>query len=247
MKQNIYNDISIYETTYADGNQIRIYEIDGGWHSATYIKKELRNELIFEYMKIASRVFSIQNIQSMCMIGGGTYSFAKYAISHYPNLLLDVCEIDEMSIQVAKDYFYLDELQDDNRLTVFIEDGRDYLENCHTTYDCIFNDAFVGIDPVLKLLTKEFVEVIHLRLNKNGIYVANLPGLVDIKKSKLLLNAIKTLQTAFQYVYLISARSEYSGNRNSNYVVFASDMALSFPDALSFDIQKANVLLDSSI
>ena len=104
------HDVSIYEVI--DNNEkIRVYEVDGGWHSAIYLSKDKRNELIFPYMKITADIFSNKQYNDVLMLGGGMFSFAKYVLVHNTNTKIDVVEIDEMAIKTAKEYFFLDDLR----------------------------------------------------------------------------------------------------------------------------------------
>ena len=74
---------------------------------------------------------------------------------------MDVVEIDGKITEIAKKYFYLDQLIDDyrinenHRLNLITEDGRTYLNKCNIKYDAILNVAFSGENPAKTLTTYE--------------------------------------------------------------------------------------------
>ncbi len=49
------------------------------------------------------------NTTKVLFIGGGGFSGPKYFMQHYPNITVDVVEIDPQVVEVAKKYFFLDE------------------------------------------------------------------------------------------------------------------------------------------
>lgn len=233
------HDVSIYEVI--DNNEkIRVYEVDGGWHSAIYLSKDKRNELIFPYMKITADIFSNKQYNDVLMLGGGMFSFAKYVLAHNTNTKIDVVEIDEMAIKTAKEYFFLDEFEEEyhihgtNRFNVFIEDAKVYIENINKKYDFIFNDTYLGTSVVSSLVSMRYLKEAKRHMNDNGVYVANLPGKKNIKKSYLLMDTINNLNKLFKNVYLVSARGQMASDYLMNYIVAASDDELEINNIIDY-------------
>ena len=70
MNEESKPEISIAEGV-EDGHPVRYYLQDDVCHSATYLEPELRNELIFPYMKKWNLMFSLDmDIREIMMIGG---------------------------------------------------------------------------------------------------------------------------------------------------------------------------------
>ena len=145
-----YGRVLIYNNIRNEEN-IRVLNIDSGYESATYTDKEKRNELVFEYLKFYDLMFSgNREIKDTLLIGGAGYSYPKYFISHYDTPKMDVVEIDGKITEIAKQYFYLNDLINDyklnenNRLNLITEDGRTYLNKNKKKYDAVLNDAFAG-------------------------------------------------------------------------------------------------------
>lgn len=232
-------DVAIYEVI--DNNEkIRVYEVDGGWHSAIYINEDKRNELIFPYMKKTASVFSKKVYRDVLMLGGGMFSFARHVLSNYLDTKVDVVEIDEMAINTAREYFFLDEfekefnLEGSDRFNVYIEDAKVFLEVTDGKYDFIFNDTYLGTSVVSSIVSMKYLKETKRHMNENAVYVANLPGKKNIKKSYLLMDTIHNLQKLFKNVYLISARGDMASDILMNYIVVASDDNLDIEDTIAY-------------
>ena len=232
-------DVAIYEVI--DNNEkIRVYEVDGGWHSAIYIDEDKRNELIFPYIKKTASVFSKKVYRDVLMLGGGMFSFARHVLSNYLDTKVDVVEIDEMAIKTAREYFFLDEfekefnLEGSDRFNVYIEDAKVFLEMTDSKYDFIFNDTYLGTSVVSSIVSMKYLKETKRHMNENAVYVANLPGKKNIKKSYLLMDTIHNLQKLFKNVYLISARGDMASDILMNYIVVASDDNLDIEDTIAY-------------
>lgn len=246
--------VTLYEYYDEEERLVRVYMHLDGWHSATYVDIEMRNELVFAYTKKFNAIFTLNpNIQSILLIGAGGYSYPKYIISHYENISMDVVDNDPKAEEIAWNSFFLEDLyyqyhlKDTKRLNTIIDDGRHYIDTCTKKYDVIINDAYYGMLPVISLYTVEAFQSIKARLNPNGIFVANVPGYLALKDSIFLANTITTLKQVFKHVLLLPAPSHLSGSYNSNYVVFASDMYDTLEGSLTDSIVGDTIYYDKMI
>ena len=246
-------DVLVYEYNYFDGHRIRVYENDDGWHSATYLEPELRNELIFEYMKKFNLMFALPlDITDVLMIGGGAFSYPKYLLSHYPDIVMDVVEIDENTPETAKRFFFLDELieqydlENTRRLNIITDDGRHYVENNRKKYDVIINDAFTGLMPEFSLYTVEAARIVKTNLKEDGVLVANLPGFVKFEGSQYLQNTLRTFQEVFRHVLVVRAATDLYESHTCNYVMFASDLYDEIPGMLEYTLKNPVIMHDSA-
>ena len=174
------NDLEVVEKT-EEGESIRLLLVNGARESATYIDKAHRNDLVFRYAVGFNDVFEInKNLKDCLLLGGAGFSYPKYFISRFPEKTLDVVEIDEVMVNVAFKYFYLDELYDEydlyenERLKIYVMDGLKFLSTMLKSYDVIFNDAYISDSPAEGLMSYEAIRLIKERLNPGGIYVANM-------------------------------------------------------------------------
>ena len=188
-------------------------------------------------------MFAFIDAKKVLMIGGAAYQYPKYFIAHFPDRYLEVVEIDPMATAIARTYFYLDDLFQDysldenNRLTIYHEDGRIFLSQTDTRYDAILNDAFSGQKPVPTLATLQAAQLIHQHLTPQGVYMLNVFGFLTGKDS-FLRSQIKTLQQVFTYVYVL-----YNTGNNQYMVIATDNNTYQPPDAISYTLQDSDLIL----
>ena len=209
------NDLEIVDKT-EEGESIRLLLVNGARESATYNQKEHRNDLVFQYSICFNDVFNLSRELNTClMLGGAGFSYPKYLISHYPAKTMDVVEIDEGMVELAFKYFYLDELFDEynlyenERLKIYVMDGREYLATTPKTYDVIFNDAYISD--------------IKNRLNPGGVYVVNMITAISGNAAYPLFSVMAYIKQHFKYTQLHKCRADTPANERQNCLIFASD------------------------
>lgn len=212
-----YGRIIIYNAKYQGGG-LQVLEINKGFESGMFI--DAPYELAFEYTKYYDLMNYFKNdINMTLLIGGAAYSYPKYYLNNYPQRSMDVIEIDKMVTKIAKEYFYLEE---SDRLNIFHEDGRIYLNKNTKKYDIILNDAFNGETPPFHLATKEAIEKIYESLNENGVYLTNIISSLEGQKARLLKEEVNTLKTIFPNVYVFACGNKDYEETRQNIMVVAS-------------------------
>lgn len=235
--------LRVYEVEYDDGEPVRVMNVRGTYQSATYLDEDCY-ELVFGYHRAYNRLFEADRYgfeaHRALMLGGGGFSYPKYLVSHYPELAVDVVEIDPAVVAIAHRWFYLDrlceefDLEQTGRLRVFTQDARAYLEEADCSYDVIVNDCFDARIPVMSLATREAARLVHSRLNPGGMYLTNVISALRGPEAKLLHRVMATLQGEFAHVHVVSG-SEAFPRLVDNYVVIATDGDYRF--AGSIDVQ----------
>ena len=251
MKRHKYRTMAgnanIYEITYDDGNPVRVMNVRGTYQSATYLEDDCY-ELVFGYHRAYNAMFQAQqapeplDIQRVAMLGGGGFSYPKYLVAHYPQVKVDVAEIDPMVVAIAERWFYLDRLRAEfdtdeaGRLRVFVQDAREFLEDAADSrgagafpgegptggYDAIVNDCFSARVPVMSLATREAARTIHACLNPGGLYLTNVISALRGPRAKLLHCVMRTLGREFAHVHVLPG-SEGLPRMVDNFVVVATD------------------------
>jgi spermidine synthase len=166
------------------------------------------DRIIYEYVRYFHLGFVfVDNPKNVLFIGGGGFTGPKDFLKSYPNVKIDVVEIDRDVIQVGKDYFFVPE---DERLQIINQDGRQYLSNTINDYDIIILDAYDKSYVPFHLMTMEFHEIINNHLSDNGVFIANIITSLNGKSSDLFRAEYKTLDTVFPnvYVYPLSLNQE---------------------------------------
>jgi predicted membrane-bound spermidine synthase len=139
------NTIYETETPYqhlriAEENGVRTMYLNGHRQSAMYIDN--RSGYVLDYTAYAHLPYlyrSPDSINRVLVIGGGGFSVPKRFLAEYPNVTVDVIELDPEVVNAAKTYFNVSRSQ---RLNIHIGDGRRYLRNTNHTYDVIILDAY---------------------------------------------------------------------------------------------------------
>ncbi len=219
----------LIEDDMLDDEPVRYYKQSGAYSSATFLNEDKKYDLVFGYVKKYDKMFDFLDVKKTAMIGGAAYQYPKYFIANFPEKSMDVIEIDSKSTEIAKKYFFLDDLiseynlKETGRLGLYNEDGRVFLANSKVKYDAILNDAFSGETPVGTLATKEAAQIIEDHLAKDGVYMSNVLGAVSGYKGKFLRSEVKTLQDVFEYVYVVPVYEDVDPGDYINWMVIATN------------------------
>lgn len=212
------------------GDNIRTLLLDDNFHSAMDLDEPDRNVYVYtEYFHIGA--LWNDDIRDVLFIGGGGFTGPKQFLQNYPNALVDVVEIDQEVILVARTYFAV---PDDPRLQVFNDDGRIYLKKSDKVYDLVVLDAYSKTFVPFHLMTREFFEEIRADLSPNGVVISNLITYSVGSGSGLLEAEVRTLQAVFPQVYVFPTRGlEDSQAQNIMLVATMNDQRLTKDDLLS--------------
>ena len=135
----------------------------------------------------------------MLVLGGGGYSFPKYALANYPDVQIDVVELDPGITALARSHFALPEHP---RLTVIEEDARTFLRQVRTKYDVILCDVFNSNYSIpFHMTTVEAVALMRAALNPGGLVLVNLLASPEGISNRFYKAFYATFQTAFPEVH----------------------------------------------
>jgi len=109
-------------------------------------------------------------IQRVLLIGLGGGTAPKQFLRYYPDVVIDVVEIDPLVADVAGRFF---SVKQDERLRIHIGDGRTFLKRSRDKWDLILIDAYTtsryGDTIPAHLATREFFSEAAERLTDGGI------------------------------------------------------------------------------
>jgi len=132
------------------------------------------NKLIFDYTQMMLAGLYVNPKPAKLLIigeGGGTIPTALQEM--YPDMQIDLVEIDAAVDRVAKRFF---EFKPGPKMRVFIEDGRVFVKRNRAQnpqYNMILLDAFDADYIPEHLLTREFLQEVKSILAPDGVLVAN--------------------------------------------------------------------------
>ena len=179
------------------------------------------DNLVFEYTKFYHLIGVLKpDFQRSLMIGGAGYSFPKEYLAKYPRASLDVVEIDPALTDIARKRF---RLRDNERLRIFHEDGRVFLNRSDTAaYDVVMMDAFGSMFSVpYQLTTLEAVKQTDRTLTKDGVVIFNLGSAVRGDASLFLQAEFATYKSVFPFVYVFKVRPERADDELQNLMIIA--------------------------
>jgi spermidine synthase len=131
-------------------------------------------------------------------LGGGT--IPGFLHKHYPQMKIDVVDIDPDVVDVAKRFFGF---REDATLRAYVKDGRRFIETSRTPYDVIFLDAFGADNIPYDLATREFLQSVRRALGPKGVAVGNV---WNRGSNSLYDSMVRTYQEVFDELYVLEVR-----------------------------------------
>jgi predicted membrane-bound spermidine synthase len=233
-----YNRVLVYNSREgATGRPTR--EMVTGPHgrqSATYLDDPI--ELAVPYTRFYRLAEHYQPwMRSMLVLGGGGFSFPKYALATYPEVAIDVVELDAGITNLARSHFYL---QDDPRLSIVAQDARVFLTTSKKTYDVILCDVFTSHYSIpFHLVTQEALQQMRERLNPSGVLLINILSSQRGPESDFFAALGRTLNTVFPLVryFAVHDSSDFHGWQNFMVAAFKEPIE-AFPPSGDVTIQN---------
>ena len=217
-----YSHIQVYDT----GGRRALYF--GGGHGTRVVETlmDLRQPHVLQhaYSQAAMAAFVYRPQAGSCLlIGLGGGAMVRFLNHHFPDLRLDVVELDPAMVAIARDFFGA---AAGPRTRILVGDGRDYLERAAGRYDVILIDAHLhpgertdaGGHP-LSLKTDEFYRSIARRLDPGGVVMFNILMGPDAQRY------VDSVRNAFAAAHIYQPRG------TGNLIVFASAQAPLASDA----------------
>jgi spermidine synthase len=198
--QVVYQTQTPYqELEVTDLGDTRTLYLDGQRHSAMDLNDPNRH--VFEYTRYFHLPYlyadDTDEIDRVLFIGGGGFSGPKRFVEEY-NATVDVVEIDPEVIDVAEQYF---QVQQSEQLNIHNADGRQFLRETDNEYDLIVLDAYKKDKVPFHLTTTEFMELTRDQLSDDGILFANLISAPNGPASKFYRAEYKTIAQVYPQVY----------------------------------------------
>ena len=193
-------DTLYHRITVEDFRGLRSLKFDAAVQSTMSLRDPFEGALEYSDYFHMPFVFN-PNIRRALFIGLGGGSGPKRFLYDYPEMEVDVVELDPIVVQVAEEFFGVVE---DPRLKIVVEDGRVFLNWTNRRYDLIAVDAYhsnaYGPYIPFHLVTREFFERARDRLNVGGILVYNVVGTVRGPDSTAVRSIYKTMSAVFPSV-----------------------------------------------
>ena len=175
-------------------SMIRVLIMDDNLHSAMDLQDP--NKAVFPYTDYFNLGFLLNpKITRVLFIGGGGFTGPKQFLRDYPNVTVDVVEVDREVVSVAEEYFGVN--ASNPRLHIFTNDGRVFLQGTTQRYGLIVLDAYSRSYVPFHLMTLEFFKLVSSHLTSNGIVISNLISGVETDNDQLLTAEVNTMHAVF--------------------------------------------------
>ena len=192
-------------------------------------------ELLFEYNQRFMEMIISKRPKKILVIGGGVFMLPTAVINRFPDIAVDVVEIDGLLVDLARKYF---DLPQTSRLKIFIEDGKTYLENTPQQYDMIIVDAFSGFTIPHHLLERSAAVLYKKHLRKNGVVAINFISEFIGPRHRLTHDIVYTFSEVFAFQDLYQADSDYPKKEDQNLLFIAGR------DTVEFDYLQSVSVID---
>jgi len=210
--------------------------LNGDLHSQMYIDYPYDLALLYTQFFPLGLVFN-PDAKTILFVGGGGFSGPKYFLDAYPSIeRVDVVEIDPVVIDVAKQYFGVDD--SNPKLNIYNDDARRFLlanNGIDQEYDIIVLDAYSKNYVPFHLMTEEYFQLLNDHLAEDGVVVSNHIGPISqgitgadwgsaaYEKSKLWRAAYKTMAGVFPSMYVFPTRLNADGSVQNIMLVASKD------------------------
>ena len=170
-ERSIYRDILVEQ----EGSQrCLIFNVHRGDRHQTCVDVDEPERLVFLYTRMSFAGLLLQPEPKHILVAGlGGGSIPLTLSDLFPDSVIDVVEIDQAVVNVAKRFFFFEET---DNMQVTVADARNFIKRAGLAgvqYDYIVLDAFTGDYIPEHLLTREFLREVQRILSPGGVLVAN--------------------------------------------------------------------------
>ncbi|KMZ72315.1 Spermidine synthase [Zostera marina] len=160
-KKSKYQQVLVFES-YSYGKVLALDDI---------VQLTEKDECAYQEMIAHLSLCSIPSPKKVLVIGGGDGGVLREISRHSSVESIDICEIDQMVIDVSKEFFpNLAVGFDDTRVQLHVDDAVKFLQQTpENTYDAIIIDSSDPIGPAQDLVEKPFFKTVASALKPGGV------------------------------------------------------------------------------
>lgn len=199
----------------------RYLRFGSSWQGAQWLNDAYSSE--FSYPEYFHLVFALRpSIRRVLVIGLGAAMLPKQLLRDYPELKIDVVEIDPEVVRVARRFFGLGA---DRRIRIRIADARRFLADPTPRYDFIVVDAYAGDEIPRSLISRAFIASVRKRLTAVGVMAVNVLSVTRGPKSATFRTFSRAMAAEFRerYLFIVGLREEPRLRGPRNYILIAGN------------------------
>lgn len=193
LPQAVYEEDSPYQQVrIRDNDLFRFLILNNTFHAVMW--KVAPTYLALPYSQVMMAALPLPDTPKRGLIlGHGGGSLAKWLAQYWPDLELDVVEMDPSVVRAAEDYF---DYKPHPTHHVFVQDARTFLAAQSVQYDLIWVDVFARHLIPFHLATREFYEELRVHLSPDGVVAVNLASSnagPDLRRAEAIVTTLKTV------------------------------------------------------
>lgn len=191
-------DTVYHRITVSDEGTVRYLKLDNYWQSALDLEEPRRTVFRYaDYMHVG--MLFQPHPRRVLVIGMGGGTVPKRYLEDYPEVQVDVVDIDPEVVEVAHRFFGVPR---GGRLRAFAQDGRQFVRRAREHYDHVLMDAYLRDTLPFHLATREFFQEVRAGLRPGGVFVVNVIGALEGPHSRLFRAVYRTLREVYPAVYV---------------------------------------------
>ena len=214
-------DTQYHRLTVTEDTEVRHLRFDSSHQSAVYLDDAYESAIKYpDYFHLALAANPDAKRVLVLGLGGGTV--VKRMWRDYPEMTIDAVEIDPVVVDVSRRYFGMPE---DERVEMFTEDARRFVQRADDKYDIVIVDAYYADGVPFHLTTAEFFDEIEQVLAPDGVVAYNVIASVEGDKSRLFRSLYRTAGGVWDnlWVFPIGLGDTDELEKRRNIVVLATD------------------------
>jgi len=199
----LYQEDSPYQQIRVrDTDLLRYLILDRTFHAVMWRADPV--ELFLPYSQLMVGALALApHPQRALILGQGGGSIAKWLARYWPDLELDIVEVDPSVVRAAEQHFgYLPPATHH----VYAKDARVFLRTTEARYDVIWVDVFARHLIPFHLTTQEFFALLRTHLTAEGVLAVNLASTGDGPDRQRAEAVVSTFRTIFPRFESYSAK-----------------------------------------
>jgi spermidine synthase len=212
-----FNHYEVADTIYG-GRPARV--LYSGNHEAAQsgIARDDNPDLLFDYNQRFMELIRGLRPKSLLLIGGGAFTLPIALMKEFPDMAVDVVELDGGLVDIARDYF---DFRPSPNIQVHIGGGRQFIDSTGNKYDLLLVDVFTNASLPSSFQTLEAAQSLKSRLNKNGVLAVNIISALRGRQAGVLDRLYETLQATFPEVKIFPASYGQTPWLRQNFIMTA--------------------------
>jgi hypothetical protein len=231
-----FDHFQVWDMMY-EGRPARVLYNGNGQAAQSGVAQDDKPNLLFDYNQRFFELVCGLYPKNVLIIGGGMFTLPTAIMKTFPDLQIDVVEIDKDLTVIAQEYF---DLVITDNLHIYNDDGLTFLQNTDIRYDLVFIDAFIKLSIPESLTTNDTIALYADHLTEGGVIAQNVVSTYLGKASSVIFTLADKYDSQFQRVSIHPASRADSLWLPQNLILVATnDWLVEFDTRLRYAALKS--------